>query len=127
LDLRVFVCFFKTHLFVFPELFRKKQFLAWIFVCISNLPFIELDLKKYTFIQVMSIVAFDHRLDCINNEQNKIAVLQLISNIERHGELTANLLYSLPIWAVISTSEWKKFVETSDYLFEFVSLIYSQK
>jgi hypothetical protein len=70
----------------------------------------------------MSIVAFDYRLDCVKNEESREKVLDLIANIERYGALTATLLYSLPIYAYISTKEWKEFVQTSDYIFKFVQV-----
>ena len=68
----------------------------------------------------MSIVAFDNQLNCIECVESKRTVLNLVKEIEKYGELTSNLLYSLPVWTIYKTQEWKKFEKSSDYILKFV-------
>ena len=66
----------------------------------------------------MSIVAFDHRLYCIDEKKRKPIYFELFKTIEKYTELTNALFFSPPIWKYFSTNSWKEFVKVSDFIFE---------
>nr|QVK45590.1 cytochrome P450 [Brachionus paranguensis] len=78
----------------------------------------EIELK-YVLLEMMSIVAFDQRLQCINAKRRSPEILKLFNSIKDYGDLTSQLYYNIPIWKYFRNSLWKEFENTSDYVYDF--------
>nr|QEV83791.1 cytochrome P450 [Brachionus rotundiformis] len=74
---------------------------------------------KYVLLEMMSIVAFDQRLQCINPDRRSPEILKLFKSIKEYGDLTSQLFYNIPIWKYFRTKLWKEFENTSDYVYDF--------
>ena len=64
----------------------------------------------------MSIVAFDNRLNCIN-ESKTSEMTRLYEVIDSYGKLSVDLYFSLPLWKYIRTPKWVKFEEAADFIY----------
>nr|ATW72314.1 cytochrome p450 CYP3047A3 [Brachionus calyciflorus] len=84
-------------------------------ICVEKF---ETDLK-YLLLEMMSIVAFDKRLECINAERRSPEILQLLTSIIDYGILTSQLYYTVPIWRIYRNKIWNEFEKTSDFIFNF--------
>nr|QUF59381.1 cytochrome p450 CYP3047A1 [Brachionus angularis] len=74
---------------------------------------------KFLTLEMMSVVAFDHRLECINPNKRQQVIDDLITNIEKYSILTSKLFYSFPLWRLYRNSVWVEFEQVSDFIFDF--------
>nr|AHL88999.1 cytochrome p450 3047A1 [Brachionus koreanus] len=74
---------------------------------------------KYVLLEMMSIVAFDQRLQCINAEKRSPEILKLFNSIKDYGDLTSQLFYNIPIWKYFRNKLWREFERTSDFVYNF--------
>jgi hypothetical protein len=66
----------------------------------------------------MSIVAFDKRLYCINDEKRDPIYTKLFEAIGEYAELTSKLFFGFPVWKYYPTETWNNFVKVSDFIYE---------
>lgn len=66
----------------------------------------------------MSIVAFDHRINCLSEKKMSDDVMKLFVKIAEYSELTVNLFWGMPLWKYYRTPKWNQFEATSDYIYE---------
>nr|UOU03261.1 cytochrome P450 3047A1 [Brachionus rubens] len=74
---------------------------------------------KYVLLEMMSIVAFDQRLECIYADKRSPDILKLFNSIIDYGDLTSKLFYSVPLWKFYKNTLWKEFEKNSDFIYDF--------
>lgn len=67
----------------------------------------------------MSVVAFDYRIECINEKEASEEAIKLFDAIPKYSIYTAELFYGLPLWKYYRTAKWIQFEETSDFIYEY--------
>jgi hypothetical protein len=67
---------------------------------------------------VVSVVAFDQRLQCIDENNRTPFVTKVVSAIDDFFTYTGRLIFSVPIWMYYPTEDWKKFVSAADFVYE---------
>jgi hypothetical protein len=72
---------------------------------------------------VVSVVAFDQPLNCIDERKRTPKIDKLINAVDELFYLSRQLSFSLPIYRYYPTKEWKKFVAASDIVYRFICLI----
>ena len=70
---------------------------------------------------MVSVVAFDKPLNCLDERSRTAKMTRLIQAVDEFFEYSGKLSYQLPIYRYYPTKMWKKFVTASDIVYEYVS------
>ena len=68
---------------------------------------------------MVSVVAFDRPLNCIDEIKRTAKIDNLIKAVDEVFYLTKQLSFSLPIYRFYPTKQWKKFVASSDIVYKY--------
>ena len=69
--------------------------------------------------KVVSVVAFDQPLNCIDERKRNQKIDKLINAVDDFLALAGQLGFSAPIYRYYPTKQWKKFVASSDIVYKY--------
>jgi hypothetical protein len=67
---------------------------------------------------VVSVVAFDQPLNCINENKRTPFITKVINAIDDLFLYSGRLMFSLPVWRYYPTKDWRKFVYACDIVYK---------
>jgi hypothetical protein len=76
----------------------------------------SLELSKNLIFKVVSIMAFDERIHCIDEKKRTEEAKMFMKNTNRTEEYAGKLFYSV-LWKYYPTKDWKILVESMDYTY----------
>lgn len=69
------------------------------------------------FFSVVSIIAFDQRIHCIDEKNSSPFATKAVENVDNFIYLIGQLIFSLPFWKIFPTKDWKKFEASADVVY----------
>ena len=69
---------------------------------------------------MVSVVAFDHRLNCIDDTKRDAEIDHFVKSVDGFMEQLGILMFSLPTWQYFPNKDWKKFVYHTDNMYKYL-------
>jgi hypothetical protein len=66
---------------------------------------------------VISVAAFDKRLECIDERKRTAEIETFVKSVDDLFASGGELGFSIPIWKYYRTKQWKRFEKAADVVF----------